>query len=144
MTKKTDLKYGKTKEDKVLIRVKNTDKYKNAKSTKTEFTKYCPMDLICKDQKTFFEIKSRTNKWETYDTTIIGQDKIDWVKTNYPTYKIILIFNFTDVLTYQIYRENRFNKYLRQDFVRDYRGCYDKKKPYVFIPIKDLKVLHRW
>lgn len=67
--------------------------------------KYCKYDFY--DDNCIYELKTRTNKYEDYPTTIIAEDKI--LIDNDKKQKFV--FKFSDGSVYYItYKEKRFNK----------------------------------
>jgi hypothetical protein len=105
------------------------ENYFKTKITKTE--ELHPMDFY--DDKAYYEVKSRRNNHNKYPTTMIGYNKINFVKnSNKDAY---FIFSFTDGNYYYKYDINdRFKIKIggRQD-----RGI-DEYKKYLFIPIEKL------
>jgi hypothetical protein len=86
-----------------------------------------------KDDEYFYELKTRTNTYKSYPTTLIPFDKIEDGK------KIILLFNFTDGLYYIEYNKMVFDTFEKKEFKRGYRyDINDIKKDYYFIPIEYL------
>jgi hypothetical protein len=121
---KQDLKFGKEKELEVLEILEEYFKDDIVLINQ----KYCTYDY--KGIKNIYELKSRRCLYNTYETTIIGRDKI---KEN-----MIFIFSFIDGIYYIKYNELKFDKYEYKLFKRYDRGTIDKEKDYLFIPIKDL------
>jgi len=80
-----------------------------------------------------YEMKSRTNCYDKYPTTMITENKICGDKG------LILLFNFTDGLYYIQYDEEKFASYERKLFSRA-RMKWDEKV-HLYIPIKDLTPL---
>lgn len=121
---KRDLNFGKEKEKEILTILR--EHFKDDIEIINE--KFCTYDY--KGIKNIYELKSRRCNYNTYPTTMIGDDKL---KDN-----IILIFSFFDGLYYIKYEEDKFNNYERKLFKRNDRGNIDKLKDYLYIPIKDL------
>ena len=92
MSKKiTDLKWGKLRE----IKLKEIlELYFNA--TLQTSTKFGLIDFYNDDL--YIELKSRRNAYCKFNTTIIGSNKIDYVKTL--NKKSLFVFNFIDGLYY--------------------------------------------
>jgi hypothetical protein len=80
-----------------------------------------------------YELKSRTNNLNKYPTTMITLNKIDKTKP------LILLFKFTDKLTYIEYDETLFNTFEVKQFSRA-KITHDEKD-HIYIPIKYLKVI---
>lgn len=80
-----------------------------------------------------YELKSRTNNLNKYPTTMITLNKIDKSKP------LILLFKFTDKLTYIEYDETLFNTFEVKQFSRAKKE-WDEKN-HIYIPIKYLKVI---
>jgi hypothetical protein len=102
----------------------------NIKETTYKYSKYDFYDDNC-----IYELKTRTNKYEDYPTTIIAEDKI--LIDNDKKQKFV--FKFSDGSVYYItYKEKRFNKFEKRPFRRTDRGI-DILKNYIYIPIEKLK-----
>jgi len=101
--------------------------------------KYSPFDYYSND--VLFELKSRYNKYNKYETTMIPYHKIMMNKENK---KMIFLFLFYDGLYYYEYNEN---DYLNNDIFIKYNHLsrYDRGKneinDYLFINIKILKLI---
>jgi hypothetical protein len=93
-----------------------------------QFAKY---DFFCEEYD--YEVKSRTNTYSKYPTTMITENKITDGK------KLILIFNFVDCLAFIEYDKERFSKYKRQMFSR--AQITEDEKSHIFIPIEDLHII---
>jgi hypothetical protein len=120
---KNDIIKGKEAEKFVLPHIQ---KYFKRDIKKTE-GRYCKYDF--EDSEFKYELKSRNNTKDKFDTTLIGADKI-------VSNKIIFLFYFTDGLYYIEYNEELFNTFGKSMFCREQRGGYnDKPKEYIFIPV---------
>ncbi len=95
-------------------------------ATTNNFDKF---DFVCPEYK--YELKSRTNKMNAYSTTMVGLNKME---TN-----AILLFRFTDCLTYINYNKDKFSTYKV-----DYFTKYDVPQAHIYIPISDLKVIEKY
>lgn len=86
---------------------------------------------------TLYEIKSRTNRYNAFNDTIIGANKIlDTDKTQ------IFIFNFTDGIYYIKYDKSLFDTFPNSPFVRNERAdIVDTIKQYYYIPVKKLTLI---
>ena len=85
--------------------------------------------------KCIYELKTRNNEYNKYETTLITHNKI----INNIGKKQIFIFSFTDGLYYIEYNEELFNTFETKMFKRFQRTDYnDKYKKHIFIPIKHL------
>jgi hypothetical protein len=80
-----------------------------------------------------YELKSRTNNMCRFDTTMITLNKIDKSKP------LILLFKFTDKLTYIEYDETLFNTFEIKQFSRA-QEKYDEKL-HIYIPIEHLTII---
>jgi hypothetical protein len=85
------------------------------------------------DDKYNYELKSRTNNLNKFPTTMITLNKIDKSKP------LILLFKFTDKLTYIEYDETLFNTFEVKKFSRA-NLKYDEKL-HIYIPIEHLKII---
>ena len=101
-----------------------------ANLTKTTFSH--PMDFYCDD--IYFEVKSRRNTHNKYDTTMIGYNKIQWIKEN-NIKDVYFVFVFTDGDYY--YKYNPEDKFETGIGGRNDRGKAEYKK-YCYIPIDKL------
>ena len=81
------------------------------------------------------EIKTRTNKYDQYPTTILPRDKVEHWRNNHPDKDFYCIFRFTDGDYYYKWEEDDPN------VVAD-GGRTDREKieikPYCYIPINQL------
>jgi len=82
------------------------------------------------DDEYNYEVKSRTNKYKDYSTTMITANKISGEK------KLVFIFNFTDGCYYIEYDKDKFKNYSSQMFSR--AGYKWDEKAHIYIPIEDL------
>jgi len=85
------------------------------------------------DDKYNYELKSRTNDLNKYNTTMITLNKLDKSKP------LILLFKFTDKLTYIEYDETLFNTFEIKQFSRA-QEKWDMKN-HIYIPIEHLKII---
>jgi hypothetical protein len=81
-----------------------------------------------------YELKSRTNNLNKYPTTMITLNKIDIIKP------LILLFKFTDKLTYIEYDEILFNTFEIKQFSRAKKDW--DNKDHLYIPIDYLKIIN--
>ena len=124
-----DLEFGKLKEKEILPIIKN---YFNDDIKFIEY-KYSIYDY--QGAKYKYELKSRTNKYLDFDTTLIPESKIKYRKNDF----IKFLFCFTDGLYYIRFNEKKFKKYKLENFCRNKREDYnDIPKLYYYIPIEDL------
>jgi hypothetical protein len=126
--KQEDLKMGKLNED--YIKDVISDYFKIPKLSKTDA--YHPMDFYFDD--TYFEVKSRNNNYNTYPTTMIGYNKIEWIKKQNIN-DAYFIFVFTDGDYF--YKYNPDEKLECSIGGRCDRGKREYKK-YYYIPIDKL------
>jgi hypothetical protein len=80
-----------------------------------------------------YELKSRTNTYSKYPTTLITTKKLNSEK------KLILLFKFTDNLYYIEYDELLFKNFERAQFRRTDRR--DPLAEHIYIPISLLKLI---
>lgn len=126
-------RFGKQQESKILPVIIQYFK-KEITPTTRQYAKY---DFY--DENTNYEAKSRTNKYDKYDSTMITMNKCckcDMAKD------LILLFNFTDGLYFIKYNEEQFSKYYRCHFSR--AGEDWDEKEHIYIPITDLSLIERW
>ena len=96
--------------------------------------KLSPFDYEC--SRYYYELKTRTNTKNKYPTTMIGRNKIEGNK------KTILIFKYTDCLTYIKYNKELFDTFEIKKFDRNAKE--PNKRDYIFIPIEHLKVIENY
>lgn len=126
-----DYKFGTAEEDRITPLL-NDFFNREIKRSEDKFAKH---DFY--DDEYTYEVKSRTNTYNKYPTTMITQDKI----FKQPNKKLILLFNFTDGLYYIEYDEEKFKTYESKMFSRAKVSW--NEKPHVYIPIEHLSLLHR-
>jgi hypothetical protein len=96
--------------------------------------KLSPFDYEC--NKYFYELKTRTNTKDKYPTTMIGRNKIEGNK------KSILIFKYTDCLTYIKYNKELFDTFEIKKFDRNVKES--NKRDYIYIPVQYLKIIENY
>jgi len=121
-------KYGIEQQKIVLPIIKNYFNRDIIEHTE-QYSKYDYSDEIYN-----YELKSRTNNLNKFPTTMITLNKIDKTKP------LILLFKFTDKLTYIEYNETLFNTFEVKQFSRANQK-YDEKD-HIYIPIKYLKIIN--
>lgn len=127
---KNDYEFGKMEETKVFDLIKEFFYSDNIIKVLNRYSKF---DF--EGDNFVYELKSRTCYSSTYESTIIGVDKIF---ENFQK-KQIFLFNFRDGLYYIEYDSEKFKKYRQEIYKRKYRSDFnDKKVPYFFIDIEDL------
>jgi len=126
-TFKRDYKNGMEGEREVLPIIKEFFK-RDIKATTYKFDTF---DFYDEEYK--YELKTRTNAYSQYPTTLISTNKIT------DNTKMIFLFNFTDGLYYIEYEKTLFDTFERKMFVRNKRSDYvDKLREHLFIPITHL------
>jgi len=101
---------------------------RDIKATKERYSKYDYYDLEYK-----YELKTRTNKYNSFPTTIIETNKI------IENFKIIFLFRFTDGLYFIEYEKELFNTFEKQLYIRNNPTIQTPiKKEHIFIPIDKL------
>lgn len=96
-------------------------------------SRFSPYDFYDEEGMTY-ELKSRSNRFSQYPTTMITADK---VKEGRP---VTFLFRFTDGVYFIRYDPNKFKNYHCQDFSR--AGVRWNEKPHFYIPIQDLTLIH--
>jgi hypothetical protein len=124
-------KYGEGKEKAVLPIIQE---YFGKGIVRSKGGRYSKYDYT--DEKSNFELKSRTNKLKQYPTTMITRNKVEG---NDADKDLILLFNFTDCLAYIQYEAEQFKHYTTKNFSR--LGATFDEKPHLYIPIDHLKVI---
>ena len=85
--------------------------------------------------KYIYELKTRNCDRYSYDTTIVGYNKLLYADNQEK--QLILIFSFKDGVYYVKYDKDF--KYTKRKYVRNPRTDYiDVQKDYVFIPVSQL------
>ena len=138
MSKKEDINFGLTNEQKVIPSIESF--------LKTELKKdpnpYSIYDWWNETKTVFVELKSRRNTHNQYDTTIIGENKIKMCIN--PDVNYYFVFLFTDGLYYIKYDKEIFKNFtIEKDLRIKYRydvGQVEFKKV-VHIPYKLLNKL---
>lgn len=129
-TRKEDLAFGLEKEKTVLPII---SKYFND-DIKLVINRFSTYDF--EGTKYTYELKSRTNKYDAFNETLIPQSKV----INNTTKPIKFLFLFTDGLYYIKYSRKKFKNYKLDVFCRFKRSDYnDQPALYYYIPISDLK-----
>lgn len=128
MTFAKDFQDGMRAEARVYSQLKEFDP--TVKSTYTS----CVVDFVSEDR--IYELKKRNCKKNTYPTTIVGYNKLQYADKQ--DKRLVLLFEFTDGLYYCEYTKDMI--YSVQKFVRNKRSDYnDHRKDYVYIPVEQLK-----
>ena len=120
-------KYGKAKEEIILPVLKEYFSREIINTTE----KYAKYDYY--DDSYKYELKSRTNKKNTYPDTMITFNKCT------DEFPLILLFNYTDCLCYIEYNKDKFKNYKKKLFSR--ANIITDEKEHVYIPIEDLTVI---
>jgi len=125
--------YGKTQESRVYPVIKaffgkeiiqNTDRW-----AKYDY----------KDNDTNYELKSRTNNYSKYPSTLITMNKLcDCDRDK----ELILLFNFTDGLYFIKFDTEQFKLYQKEMFSR--ANIAEDEKIHVYIPISHLTLIQNW
>lgn len=123
-----DYQYGIQKQNDVLPKIQS---FFNDNIIPT-VNKFAPYDY--EGETASYELKSRTNKKDTYPTTCLPEDKIN---PSHPK-KQVYLFHFTDGLYYIPYNKEEFSSFECKPFRRYRVGVNDKEKNYVYIPVSKL------
>ena len=101
--------------------------------------KYDPVDYTSPIYD--IELKTRTNKYRQYPTTMLPYSKIRHAATS--PRRTIFAFNFTDGLYYIEYDKSVFSAFTTNEFQRDDRQDHrDRSQEYIYIPIGNLSRLN--
>jgi len=128
---KMQLKYGRDLELEVLEKIKIAFDSRDIKIPKNKFSLF---NFIDDKNQVLYELKSRTNKYEAYPTTMIQESKV--LNTSY---KQIFLFQFTDGLYYIEYEPILFNTFEKKAYSQYRADKVDVNKLYFYIPIEELK-----
>ena len=128
-----DLEFGHSNENKILPIIQDYFKL-NLQKPRSHSCRY---DFY--DNNNYFELKSRNNNKDKYDTTIISKSKIDYyikhiINNNKNMY---CLFYFTDGLYYIKLCIDKFKKYNICRGGRKDRGKFEYND-YYYIPVRDL------
>lgn len=130
-----DLEFGLSNED---IQQVALEKHFNCKFQQTD--RYSFVDYINSEKKIIIELKSRRCGRYTYNTTIIGYDKVEYcLKKIEEGYDIYFFFYFEKDKTlckYQFTKENHNPNWIR--FTGRMNRGKDERKNYYDVPTKDL------
>jgi hypothetical protein len=122
-----DYSFGIKNEDKILPIINGyfKDNIKKSTSTMSKNDYY--------GDKYIYELKSRTNKYDAYPTTLLGYNKRPDDKKQH------FLFSFSDGLYTIEYSQELFSTFETKPFCRNQRSDYnDKPMLYYFIPINKL------
>ena len=125
---KDSYKFGKEQELRVLPVLIEYFK----KDIKPYLAQYDKHDLFSDDWN--FEVKSRKVSLACYRDTMITMNKLVGEKP------LVLVFNFTDCITYIHYEEELFKTFRTELFGRE----GSEEKQHVFIPIDKLILIKKW
>lgn len=120
--------FGKQQEEKVLPIINEYFK-KTISPYPQRYSKYDFFD----EDGTNYELKSRQNKMASYPDTMITLNKMSTDST------LILLFNFTDCLSYIAFEPSLFKTFKTSFFSR--AGIAADEKEHIFIPIGMLTVI---
>lgn len=133
--KEKDLIFGEAKENAIQYIINDAFKCKVEK-----LPPYHPYDFKDLSANIYYEHKGRRNEYNKYPTTMIGSNKIDFIKTN-PNNDYVFIFGFSDGNYYIRYDPKLFSSFEKQK-----GGRVDRARPeikhYIYIPIVYLKKLN--
>jgi hypothetical protein len=121
---RADYTYGIDKEQSLIKELS-----KEFGDLKKQSNKYSLFDFYNND--CFVELKSRRCRHNTYPTTMVGNNKLNYAKKN-PEVKYIFAFNFEDGLYYHVI------DITKEYIIREGGGFGRAIKPYVYIPIEEL------
>lgn len=96
-----DLQFGLESEDRIL-----TILQKRVDINITPTPQFHSFDYFCASTKTYYELKTRRNKHNTYPDTMVGANKLKFAKEHTEN-KYVFLFNFTDGLYYHNWDINK-------------------------------------
>lgn len=127
----TDYEMGTTSEVNNLSTIQTLDA-----GLQRDTDRYAPFDYRNEGNTIFVELKTRTNAYNKYPTTMIPLHKVKIAESNMDkTY--YFAFKYTDGIYYIQYNKNRFDTYEVKEGGRWDRGAPELRQ-YVYIPIEDL------
>jgi len=130
---KNSYAYGKAQEARIHPVIKEYFK-KDIIPTEGQYAKYD----FC-DNDTNYELKSRTNNYSKYPSTLITMNKLcDCDRDK----ELILLFNFTDGLYFIKFDTEQFKLYQKEMFSR--ANIAEDEKIHVYIPISHLTLIQNW
>jgi hypothetical protein len=130
---KNSYKFGKAQEVRIHPIIKDFFK-RDIIPTIGQYAKY---DFY--DEQTNYEVKSRTNAYAKYPTTMITFNKCCECDKDK---ELILLFNFIDGLYFIKFEEEKFKNYQKQLFSR--AKIQEDEKEHIYIPITDLTLIQKW
>ena len=126
----TDLQFGLEAEDRVLSLLQN-----KVDINITPTPQFHSFDYFCSSTDTYYELKTRRNKHNTYPDTMVGVCKLNYAK-EHPDKKYVFLFNFTDGLYYHNWKKDKL-------YDIKMGGRNDRGRPeinqYFYIKVKDLE-----
>lgn len=129
--KQKDLIFGEAKEKAIHAIINSAFKCKTEK-----LPPFHPYDFKDLTSNTYYEYKGRRNDYNKYPTTMIGQNKIDFIN-KYPNNDYVFIFGFSDGNYYIKYNQELFDNFETKTGGRVDRGRPEIKQ-YLYIPIEHL------
>lgn len=133
-TQKDDLAFGKKNEEECVDML---EQY--LETTLHHEGSYAVLDFTNSDKTIFVELKSRRITSDTYDTALLGLNKVQ-AMDNIDNMEYYIAFKYSDGLFTIKYEKELFDCYeVRKDYCRGPRvDCKNKPQDVVLIPIKDL------
>ena len=132
--KKADINFGLTNE---TIVMEQLNKHFNIE-LQTLGT-YSEFDFIDTKSSTVYELKTRRVNVNSYNTTMIGLNKIKFIQSR-PEYNAYFVFKFNEGVYYIKYDNDLFKKFMTKVSGRTDRGK-NEFSPYIYIPVNLLTKL---
>lgn len=127
----SDYAFGTTSEVNTLATIQTLDA-----GLQRDTDRYAPFDYKNEGNTIFVELKTRTNAYNKYPTTMIPLHKVKIAEGNIDK-AYYFAFKFTDGIYYIRYNKNKFDTYEIKEGGRWDRGTPELRQ-YVYIPIEDL------
>jgi len=129
--KRKDVKFGMDKENNLLEHINEHFELDLHKLPRLH-----PFDFTDENSDNHFELKSRRCMRYTFSETMVGHNKILYIK-EHPNRNYYFVFSFTDGLYYIKYNEELFNTFRVQVGGRCDRG-EPEYKDHIYIPVEYL------
>lgn len=133
-TQKEDIAYGKRNEEETINMLEDY-----LETTLQHNGSYAVLDFTNPTKTVFVELKSRRIRSDTYDTALIGLNKIKLMSET-EEMEYYIAYKYLDGVFTIKYNRDQFDKYeVRYDYRRgDRSDCKNKVDTIVLIPITDL------
>lgn len=103
--------------------------------------RYAKFDFYNEDKSIMFELKSRRNNKNTFNTTFMPVRKINYIKEeNIPSRRYFFVVKFLDALCYIEYNEELFKTFkITKEYIK-HRNIYDNMYNIPIDKMKEIKI----